>query len=298
MKKIIILIISLFLASCASTLKIRPDIRNIKTEPYSGPKRKVAVVDFQVKSAYGKARLGSAVTDIMVTELFNTGRFLMIERDKIAKIIEEQTMGAAGLVDSSTAVEIGKLLGAGTMITGSVSEFGVKTTGSDFLIVASKKQSAESTVDVRVIDAKTGRIIYTGTGRGVAIRKTGTFLGLGTTAGYDETLEGSAMRASIVNIINEIVSRINEEPWACSVVDVDGSDVYLNAGKMSNLRVGTKLKVMKKGKEIRNEEGALIGTIDKEKGVIEVINHFGNDGSIAVVVKGEVPGPGDVCKFE
>ena len=296
MKKINVLIMLFLLTSCASKGIVKKSAEKLRE--YSGPKRRVAVTDFQVKTAYGKTRLGSSASDIMVTELFNTGRFILIEREKIAKIIEEQTLGASGIIDSSTAVEIGKMLGAGTMITGSVSQFGVKTTGSDYLVIQKKKQTAEAVVDVRVVDVASGRIIYTGTGKGVTSKKTGTVLGIGTSGGYDETLEGGAMREAIIDIINDIVKKISTEPWTCKVVEIEGPDVYINAGELSNIIRGTRLTVIRKGKEVRNEDGTLIGTIDKEAGVIEVKEHFGKDGSIAKVIEGDMPERGDICKLK
>ena len=87
---------------------------------YTGPKRRIGVVDFENKSAYGQTRLGSAVSDILITELAKTGKFVVVERDKLNKIMEEQKLQASGAIDARTAVNVGKILGLNAIVTGAV----------------------------------------------------------------------------------------------------------------------------------------------------------------------------------
>src|SRR5208283_1264657 len=75
---------------------------------YTGPKRRVGVVDFENKTAYG-GRLGSAASDILITELTKTGKFIVVERDRIDKLMAEQKLGMSGAIDPSTAARMGKI---------------------------------------------------------------------------------------------------------------------------------------------------------------------------------------------
>ncbi|MEI6845799.1 MAG: CsgG/HfaB family protein, partial [Candidatus Firestonebacteria bacterium] len=87
---------------------------------YTGPKRRVAVVEFANKTVYGK-RLGTSASDILVSELGKSGKFILIERERLEKIFEEQKLGASGALDSKTAASVGNLLGASAVIVGSIS---------------------------------------------------------------------------------------------------------------------------------------------------------------------------------
>ncbi|HYH02456.1 MAG TPA: CsgG/HfaB family protein, partial [Bacillota bacterium] len=51
--------------------------------------------------------VGKGVADELVTELLNTGKFRLVERDKIEEILDEQDFGSRGRVDSATAARIG-----------------------------------------------------------------------------------------------------------------------------------------------------------------------------------------------
>ena len=269
----------------------------VKAPPPTGPKLRVAVAKFENKTTYG-ARLGTAAADILVTELAHTERFVLIERAELDRLLAEQKLGLTGAVDPATAAQMGKILGAAAMIVGSVSQFGVKTEGSDLLITASKRQIAEATVDARIIDVETARIMHAETGSGEAKTTSGTFLGLGSSASYDEALEGKALRAAITGLAAGIVAQLAEIPWRCHVAEVEGSEIYLDAGARSGLEVGQLLEVVRLGAEIKSPDtGIVIGYRESSLGNAKVVRHFAQDGAIAQMQGGRTPARGDVCRL-
>ena len=147
-----------------------------KTESkYTGPKRRIGVVEFANKTAYGQGRLGSSATDILVTELTKSGKFIVVERDRMEKIMEEQKLQGQGLVDPQTAAQFGRLLGLEAIVVGAVSQFGVKTEGSDYLISQSKQQVADVTVDIRLVDVQSGQVLMADSGKGRAKSRKASF---------------------------------------------------------------------------------------------------------------------------
>ncbi|MDO9508735.1 MAG: CsgG/HfaB family protein, partial [Thermovirgaceae bacterium] len=72
-------------------------------------KTRIAVIDFE--DAAGSGAPARAITDMLVTELFKTNLFTIIERSKIDSLLFEQNMVISGAIDPSTAAKIGKLLG-------------------------------------------------------------------------------------------------------------------------------------------------------------------------------------------
>jgi curli biogenesis system outer membrane secretion channel CsgG len=131
------------LLGCGTSTNVRKeDTMSVKVtekveSKYTGPRRRVAVVDFENKSKYG-ARIGASASDILLTELGKSGKFILVERQKLGKIIDEQKLGQAGIVDPNTAAQVGRVLGLNAIITGSL-EVGVDTVSSGMLITAGKK---------------------------------------------------------------------------------------------------------------------------------------------------------------
>lgn len=292
------------LSGCAAsqTTKRKDAITIEKTETerskYTGPKRRIGVTDFENKTAYGQTRLGTAATDILVTELAKTGKFIVVERDKLNKIMEEQKLQLSGAIDPNTALQMGKVLGLQAIVTGAVSQFGVSTTGSDYLLVQSKKQVAECTVDVRVVDAETGAVLFADSGKGVSKTGTGSFLGMGTKGGYNETVEGEALRAAIVELVDNIISQVSQKPWSCRIAEVDGDSIYVDAGLDSGLKEGLRLALFRLGKEIKSPTtGLVIGRTETKVGEAKIRSFFGEDGSIAGLINGSMPSRGDLCRL-
>jgi curli biogenesis system outer membrane secretion channel CsgG len=114
--------------------------------------------------------LGSGVADIFVTEAFRSNQFRITERAQIDKVLLEQDLATSGRIDPGTAAEVGQITGAELIVVGSVTEFGVTTTGGGGKVLGIFGGSAETVtaniaVDIRVVDAKTAEIIAIGVGR-------------------------------------------------------------------------------------------------------------------------------------
>src|SRR5579872_3693000 len=289
MKRAISLLLILSMGGCApsTSVKQKETMTIDKTKGMVGLKRRVGVVDFQNKTAYGQNRLGTSASDILITELAKSGKFIVVERDKINAIMAEQKLGMSGAIDPNTAAQVGKILGLNAIVTGAISQFGADTEGSEYLITQSKSQVVKCTVDIRVVDAETGQILYADSGSGLAKKHTGGVLGLGTRSGYDESLDGEALRAAIVKFTNNIIEQVEKKPWSCRVADVDGQNIYLNAGHDSGLPQGTKLIAYHVGRAIKDPTtGLVIGNTEDKVGEIKVQRYFGDDGSVAALNSG------------
>jgi curli biogenesis system outer membrane secretion channel CsgG len=292
--------LALIMAGCSPTTSVKQKeamtIDNNKA--MAGLKRRIGVVDFENKTKYGAARLGTSASDILITELAKSNRFIVVERDKLDKLMAEQKLGMSGAVDPGTAAKMGKILGLNAIVTGAISQFGEQSEGSEYIITQSKNQVVKCTVDIRVVDVETGQVLYADSGAGLAKKHSGGVLGLGTRAGYDETLEGEALRAAIVKFVNNIVDQVSKKPWSCRVADVDGQSVYLNAGHDSGLPIGQKLTAYHIGRPIKDPaSGLIIGNTETKVGELKVVRYFGDDGSVAESSGGSLPSAGDNARI-
>lgn len=302
--RIALSLLAIAFSGCAAgtSVKMKQDVSANVTEKveskYTGPKRRVGVIDFENKTAYGQSRLGQAASDILITELVKTGKFIVVERDKMNKLLEEQKLGLTGAIDPNTAAQMGKILGLNAIVTGAISNFGTRTTGSDYLIAQSKRQEATCTVDIRVVDAETGQILLADSGKGVSKVSSGGVLGMGTKGGYAESIEGDALRAAVSQLTSNITSQINKKPWSCRIPQVSNDKIYLSAGTESGLEVGQKLKVFSQGAEIKDpDSGIVLGREEEEIGMLQVASHAGDKLSVGKLLKGRMPQKGDLCRL-
>ena len=86
--------------------------------------------------------LGKMIVEIFTTAFVKSEAFAIVERQQLEKVLHEYELNQSGMIDSSTAKEIGHILGVDAILTGNVSQIG-----------------NDQRVDVRVIDISTGLVI-------------------------------------------------------------------------------------------------------------------------------------------
>jgi len=128
---LLLLIFGVFI-SCAP-LQVAPTI-SIEKNLFQSKTWNVAVLDLDYEfeeegtisiSKYKSAGKdgGRVVAGILAAELASLNNIKTIERQRVAKIIDEQALQQSGLVNSESAVEIGKLVGADAVIIGELTDY-------------------------------------------------------------------------------------------------------------------------------------------------------------------------------
>jgi len=75
-----------------------PGIAEAQAVPYNGPKARITVSKFVDKSAKGYYDIGEGMTDMLTTALFNTNRFIVLERGELGEVLLEQDLAASGRI--------------------------------------------------------------------------------------------------------------------------------------------------------------------------------------------------------
>jgi len=291
-KLLVASLLALTLTACSNndnTSSVRKDnkIQSLRTydsvEGVVSPKRKVAIAEFKNETRFGSKRLGSNLTDVITTELVKSNRFIVLEREDLAKVMQEinfsSTLGQGQLASEREFQD------ADYVITGAITKYSVNTTGNKGIISSSKTQRAEISFDMKMINVRTGEIVLSDQGEGVSDVEYGTTLGVGSTGGYDEGLEQEAFRAAAIDVMDNIIETVDKTPWMANVAKISGNKLYINAGQKSNVDIGTKLAVYKQGEKIEFN-GKFLGFEETKIGVAKVVDYLGEDAAI-LEYKGE-----------
>ena len=139
-----------------------------QAQRYDGPRARIAVGDFQVKASGADLAIGDGLREMLLTSLFHSNRFIVIERQALQGLLLEQNLGASGRVAAPTAARMGRLEGADLLVYGVVSEFRQGNGASGFnigipnlpLTLGGGFSNTHLAVDLRVADVETGRIVY------------------------------------------------------------------------------------------------------------------------------------------
>jgi curli biogenesis system outer membrane secretion channel CsgG len=197
--------------------------------PYHGGRAAIAVADFEDKTVgrgMYRAEYGRGMQDMLVTSLFNTNRFIVLEREKLQAVITEQDMGASGRFRKDTAAPIGELEGAQLLVIAAVTGFdpgqaGTRAGGRQkggFLgdsrlgALTGGFQQAHLAMDLRIVDTATGRILAATNVEGKARSFDLGASVLGTRAAGDlSTFARTPMEQAIRRAIDEAVQFVSSQ---------------------------------------------------------------------------------------
>lgn len=280
------------------TSKDLPQISDVSE--YKGPKLRVGVVNFQNKTPSKVLGIGEAAADILGTILQKTDRFIVIPQQDIDSILAQQRMGQTGIINPETAAEMGQVLGLNAIVTGAVTAYSETEEGADYLVAKSKKQIARVTVDYRIVDTSTGVQLMADSGAGIYSKSVSRVLGMGSKAGYDPDLRDGALRDALTKAMVNMMQKLGTRKWNGRVAQVDGENLYINAGQKSGLNIGDKLKVFRPGKAIIDPVTKVkLGTTESLIGeaIVQQNNLGEGDLSIATPTSGAGFKTGDIVKL-
>ncbi|MHB1000189.1 MAG: CsgG/HfaB family protein [Armatimonadota bacterium] len=316
------------------------DDKNLKenTPPivYHGPKKRLAVSDMEVKvsltttaeptttggivsttsiSIPPPSDFGTGLTEMLTTSLFNTGRFILLERKMLADIQQEQSLGASGTVDPDSAAKTGKILGSQFLIRGAVTEYTYSrsSTGGNakFLKgigVATSKAEAMVGLDIRIYDTTTGQIMDSVKAEGRA-KSSAAALDIDkdefkmSASGFSKSPLGQATRQAIDRAVKFIVDRMEAVPWECKIAEIDEEDgtisaIYINAGTGMGLKEGQVLDIYRAGRAITDPETRVVIGRTKDKKIGQCrIQSVTQNLSIAEIIEGQGVKIDDVLRY-
>lgn len=240
--RLFLMLIGLFVVLCGNS--------------YASERMRIAVLPFEIGASGVPPDAAVGIADMMVTALVKTKVYEIVEREQLQKILSEQKFGMSGLVDPSTAVQIGKMLGVKKIIIGKITQMGV--TQSEVIFI--KRATAKVSIDIRIIDVETGIIdsTETATGEESLTRISGDNLASllqreqlrGVQAGvssFDQSVFANASRKAVDLIIDKIMENVEQLGY---VIAVEGSVIMIDLTKAHGLDVGTRLDVVRMGKSI------------------------------------------------
>lgn len=129
---------------------------------FADEKPRIAVLQFENKAdnQYWWRGGAEAMQDVFVTELVKSGKFRVIDRERLDALMAEKNLSLSGAVDPSTAIKAGKLLGVKYFLTGSVTEYGADEAGGSGFGISVKRKKFVAAANARVIDTQSGEILW------------------------------------------------------------------------------------------------------------------------------------------
>lgn len=253
------------------------------------PRRRVMVLPFLDASASRSVKVAEEARKTLLIALNKTDRFVFVAPTDFPKDVNSFVVN--GEYDLATMSKIGEGLGLAAIIEGKVLDIKAKKVGDEVGIVRRFKAKMEAAVRVRMFAVRNGRELLN-EARSATVEGTTTRIAESAPGSSfleeDPILISEAVTQAFKSMVTPIVRSVDKLGWEGRVALIQGTRIYLNAGRLSGLQVGDILKVSDQGEEIFDPEtGDSLGSAPgRMKGTLELVTYFGNDGSIAVIHSG------------
>ena len=113
-------------------------------------------------------------------------------------------------------------------------------------------------------------------------------------------IQGNSYQATppVDQVVSDLAENLKMIDWYSRLVKVDKGRIFVNAGRLSGLQIGQKLRVYAKGSDVvdpatKMSLGKAQGVM---KGIVKVADFFGMDGAICEVVSGKGFAVADMVK--
>jgi curli biogenesis system outer membrane secretion channel CsgG len=291
----------------AKILKGKPvDSSEVSIKPAQpvvvGPKKIVAVQGFENKVEnpdtywYRNPKLGTGMSDMLVTSLMDTNAFIILEREKLEAVLAEQDLASSGRTTKAGHAKTGLINQAQALITGSVTLFeeGTKAKKGGFgfgmknfrIGLGGSGGESQVAVDIRLYDTQTSQVLAAETckgyakskGKAITIGLAGTHHGsaIGGDFGgsdFQKTPIGDATRQAITSAVNFIVTKMSDMPWRGRILKVNANGkIYINCGKRENAGIGDTFSVFNLGETfIDPDTGENLGSEESLVGALQIV---------------------------
>jgi curli biogenesis system outer membrane secretion channel CsgG len=272
-------------------------------------KKRMAVLDFDygtvrsaVQAYFGTDQdVGKGISLLLEQKLVQDGKYRVIDRNAMDKVLKEQNFSNSDRADATTAAKIGRILGVSAIITGTITQFGrddkhIGVGGGGYGLgkfglggVGKNEAKAVVNVTAKIIDINTAEILAVATGSGES-KRGGFKLGGGGggwsgggggqldmgSSNFANSILGEAVNAAVANLGQQLDDKADSLPTvkvevSGLVADATGNTLIFNVGTSAGVKVGDHLGIFRKGREIRDPAtGKVLKTVATRLGDVTI----------------------------
>jgi hypothetical protein len=243
-------------------------------------KNKVLVAHFDDRTSDADATVGDWMAQKLMKEVDRRSqKILFVDYQMAKEFLEARGIPPAEFEASGTLRLLNEVFGVKAVVVGQLSgPYAFTTKGGS----GDEISSAVIKVDARMFDALNGKTLKTLSASNpiLSSRERGSF--------SEEKAKLRAIDFTIADLGGQLSRELDGLDWSCRVVKVEGEELYLNAGKLTGLRVGDRLEVFSPG----DGEGR-----KEPRAQIQISGFLGTDASMAKSTNGRHPEVNDLLKM-
>jgi len=246
-----------------------------------GLKKKVVITYFDDRTTGGEEMFGDWVAEKLMKEVNRRTLQVLFTDYQMAKEFLEKKGFDLKDIETPKAIQLlNEVFGVHALVVGQLSGpyvFTTKTTKDQEGTAA-----AIIKIDMRLVDTFSGKTLknLSASNPLIATKEKGSF--------SEEKAKVKAIDLTIADLGRSLARELDSIDWFCRIAKVEGEEVYINAGRLTGLKIGDVMEVFRPGGS--GERGEV-------KGKIQISAFFGIDASMGRLIQGKNPDVNDILKL-
>jgi hypothetical protein len=248
--------------------------------PRADLKKRVLMAYFDDRNQDADEVFGDWMAEKLAREVTRrSGQILFADYQMVKEFLEEREHPLANLESPETLHLLNEVLGIHALVVGQLSGPYVFTRKA--VQEENSTSSAIIQIEVKIVDTLSGKTLknLSASNAILASKEKGIF--------SEEKAKIKAIDLAIRDISRELSRELERLDWFCRVAKVEGEEIYINAGKLTGLRVGDVMVVSQPGGEGKQREA---------KSRIQISAFLGIDASMGRLIDGKKPDVNDILK--
>ena len=246
-----------------------------------GLKKKVVIPYFDDRATGGEEVFGDWVAEKLMKEVNRrTLQILFADYQMVKEFLGKKGTDLKDLETPKVLQYLNEVFGIQALVVGQLSGpyvFTTKTTKDQ-----EETASAIIKIDMKLVNTFSGKTLknLSASNPIIATKEKGSF--------SEEKAKVKAIDLTIADLARSLARELDGIDWFCRIAKVEGEEVYINAGKLTGLKVGDVMEVFRPGGS--GERGEV-------KGKIRISAFFGIDASMGRLIQGKNPDVNDILKL-
>ena len=250
-------------------------------------KIRLGVMPFLIRTGTKTGEYSTTISDMIVKMLQASPSISVIERERLSVIAMEQGL-KVNADNNDSIIKLGQVAGCQYMLLGSIVESAHKYSNTNFFFYAYNDYFSENTenrnheyrvtLEARVVDVVTGRIVF-------SFSKSGSAIKLAKQNSYGEPTYLRALEAASSRLVDDVRKVLANE--YAMIISVNKNNIRINRGRASGVNVGSLYKVYQEGEEIFDLNGKYLGKREINLALLRVVS-VQNEFAVTEIVNNDV----------
>jgi len=244
-------------------------------------KKKVVIAHFDDRTTQADEVFGDWMSEKLIKEINRrSNQIIFVDYQTVKEFLKNKEISLTDLEEPNVLNLLNEVFGIHALVAGYLS--------GPYVFATKREKDKEGTVsaiikiDLKLVETLSGKTLknLSVTNPIIAAKETGSF--------SEEKAKAKAIDFTLADLGRALSKELENLDWFCRIAKVEGEEVYINAGKLTGLKVGDVMDLYDPGET--GERGEV-------KGKVKISGWFGTDASIGKMTNGKKPEINDILKL-